>query len=135
MVVIEGKQIIPFSSHGCSGIPSGALLGTSNGPMMSTILKNAGLQEPIEKSCVATVTESSQLDEDLSKESDGKEEPPGTLGAHLPTPQRESLKRVWLKLPKHMKEIKLKHGGRGWTPKIIGRLGDVLMKYHHRFSR
>ena len=34
-----------------------------------------------------------------------------------------------------MREIKFNLGGRGWTPKTIGRLGDVLIKYSHRFSR
>ena len=61
------------------------------------------------------------------EESDGTKEPPDTLGAHLPTPQRESLKRVWLKISKHMREMKSKLRGREWTPNIIGRLGDVLM--------
>ena len=51
----------------------------------------------MKKDCVVTVTESSLLDKDSDEESDEKEEPPDTLGAHLPTPQRESLKRVWLK--------------------------------------
>ena len=111
MVVREGKQNIPFSSHEYSEIPSGALLGTSNGPMLPTTLENTGLQEPVKKSCVATVTKGSQLDEDWGQESDRKEEPSDTLGAHLPAPQRESLKRVWLKLPKHIREIKFKLGG------------------------
>ena len=84
---------------------------------------------------MATVTKGRQLDEDRGQESDRKEEPPDTLGAHLPAPQRESLKRVWLKLPKHMREIKFKLGGQGWKPKIIRRLGQVLIEYHHRFSR
>ena len=103
MVVRKGKQSIPLSSHECSEIPSGALLGTSNGPMLPTTLENTGLQEPVKKSCVATVAKSSQLDGDRGQESDRKEEPPDTLGAHLPAPQRESLKRVWLKLPEHMR--------------------------------
>ena len=85
----EGKQAIPFSSHECSEIPSGALLGMSNGPMPPKTLKNTGLQEPTEKGCVATVTESSLLDKDLGEESDGKEEPPDTLGTHLSNPQRK----------------------------------------------
>ena len=84
---------------------------------------------------MATVTKSSQLDEDRGQESDRKEEPPDTLGAHLPALQRESLKRVWLKLPKHMREIKFKLGGQGWKPRIIRRLGQVLLKYQHRVSR
>ena len=87
VVVREGKQNIPLSSHEHSEIPSGALLPTT--------LENTGLQEPVKKSCVATVTKGSQLDEDRGQESDRKEEPPDTLGAHLPAPQRESLKRVW----------------------------------------
>ena len=84
---------------------------------------------------MATVTKGSQLDEDRGQESDWKEEPPDTLGAHLPSPQRESLKRVWLKLPKHMREIKFKLGGPGWKPKIIRRLGQVLMEHQHRLSK
>ena len=135
MVVREGKQTIPLSSHEYVEIPSGALLGASNGPMLPTTLENAGLQEPVKKSCVATVTKGSQLDEDRGQESDREEEPPDTLGVHLPPPQRESLKRVWLKLPKHIREIKFKLGGQGWKPKIIRRLGKVLMEYQHRFSR
>ena len=135
MVVKEGKQDIPLSSHEYSEIPSGALLGTSNGPMLPTTLENAGLQEPVKKSCVATVTKDSQLDENRGQESDRKKELPDTLEAHLPAPQRESLKTVWLKLPKHMREIKFKLGGRGWNLKIIRRLGDVLIEYQHRFSR
>ena len=111
MVIREGKQSIPLSSHEYSEIPSGTLLGTSNDPTLPTILGNTGLQEPVKKSCVATVTKGSQLDEDRGQESDQKEEPPDTLGAHLPAPQRESLKRVWLKLPKHMREIKFTLGG------------------------
>ena len=130
MVVREGEQSIPFSSHEYLEIPSGALLGTSNGPTLPTTLENAGLQEPAKTSCVATVTKGSQLDEDRGQESDRKEEPPDTLGAHLPAPQRESLKRVWLKLPKHMREI-----GQGWKPKIIRRFGQVLIEYQHRFLR
>ena len=43
---------------------------------------------------MVTVTETSRLDEDPGEESDGKEEPPDTLGAHLSIPQRESLKIV-----------------------------------------
>ena len=39
------------------------------------------------------------------------------------------------KLPKHMREIKFKFGGRGWNPKIIRRLGDVLIECQHRFSK
>ena len=116
-------------------IPSGALLGTSNGPMLPTTLENTGLQETVQKSCVATVTKDSQLDEDRGQESDRKEEPPDTLGAHRPAPQRESLKKVWLKLPKHMREVKFKLGGQGRNPKIIRRLGEVLIEYQHRFSR
>ena len=112
MVVREGKQNIPFSSPEYSDIPSGALLGTSNGLMIPTTLENADLPEPVKKSCVTTVTKGSQLDEDRGQESDRKEEPPDTLGAHLPAPHRESLKRVWLKLPKHIREIKFKLGGR-----------------------
>ena len=135
MVVRGRKQIIPLSSHEYSEIPSGALLGTSNGPMLPTTLENTGLQKAMKKSCVATVTKGSQLDEDRDQESDRKEEPPDTSGAHLPAPQRESLKRAWLKLPKHMREIKLKLGGQGWKPKIIRRLGQVLMEYQHRFSK
>ena len=135
MVVREGKQNIPFSSHEYSEIPSGALLGTSNGPMISTTLENAGLQEPVKKSCVATVTKGSQLDEYRGQESDRKEEPPDTIGAHLPAPQRESLKRVWLKLLKYVREIKFKLGGRGWNPNIIRRLGNVLIEYQQRFSK
>ena len=135
MVVREGKQTIPLSSQEYAEIPSGALLGTSNGPMLPTTLENAGLQEPVKKSCVATVTKGSKLDENRGQESDREEEPPDTLGVHLPAPQRESLKRVWLKLPKHMREIKFKLGGQGWKPKIIRRLGKVLMEYQHRFSR
>ena len=34
-----------------------------------------------------------------------------------------------------MREIRFKLGGRERTPKIIGHLGDVLMKYSHRFSK
>ena len=64
MVMREGKQSIPLSSHEYSEIPSGAPLGTSNGPMLPTTQKNTGLQEPVKKSCVATVTKGSQLDED-----------------------------------------------------------------------
>ena len=135
MVVREGKQNIPLSLHEYSEIPSGARLGTSNGPTLPTTLENTGLQEPVKKSCVATVTKGSPLDEDRGQESDRKEEPPDTLGAHLPAPQRESLKRVWLKLPKHMRNIKFKLGGQGWSPKIIRRLGRVLIEYQHRFSR
>ena len=133
MVIREGKQSIPLSSHEYSKIPSGALLGMSNGPTLPTILENTGLQEPVKKDCVATVTKGSQLDEHRGQESDRKEEPPDTLGAHLPAPQRESLKRVWLKPPKHMREIKFKLEGQGWKPKIIRRLGQVLMEYQHRF--
>ena len=33
-----------------------------------------------------------------------------------------------------MREIKFEIGGRGWNPKIIRRLGDVLIEYQHRFS-
>ena len=135
MVVREGKQSISLSSHEYSEIPSGALLGTLNGLMLPTTLENTGLQEPVKKSCLATVTKGRQLDEDRGQERDWKEETPDTLGAHLPAPQRESLKRVWLKLPKHMREIKFKLGGQGWKPKIIRRLGKVLMEYQHRFSR
>ena len=135
MVVTEGKQSIPLSSHEYSEIPSDALLGTSNGSTLPTTLKNTGLQEPVKKSCVATVTKGSQLDEDRGQESDRKEEPPDTLGAHLPAPQRESLKRVWLKLPKHIREIKFKLGGQGWKPNTIRRLGQVLMEYQHQFSK
>ena len=105
MVVREGKQNIPFSSHEYSEIPSGALLRTSNSPMLTTTLEKEGLQEPVKKSCVATVTKGSQLDEDRGQESDRKEDSPNTFGAHLPAPQRESLKRVWLKLSQHMREI------------------------------
>ena len=108
---------------------------TSNGPTLPTILENTGLQEPVKKSCAATVTKGSQLDEDRGQESDRKEEPPDTLGAHLPAPQHEWLKRVWLKLSKHMREIKSKLGGPGWKPKTIRRLGQVLMEYQHRFSK
>ena len=57
MVVREGKQSIPLFSHEYSEIPSGALLGSSNGPTLPTNLENTGLQEPVKKSCVATVTE------------------------------------------------------------------------------
>ena len=134
-IVREGKQSIPLSSHKYSEIPSGALLETSNGPTLPTILENIGLQEPVKKSCAATVTKGSQLDEDRDQESNRKEQPPDTLGAHLPAPQRESLKRVWLKLPKHTREIKIKLGGPGWKPKIIRRLGQVLMEYQHRFLK
>ena len=102
--------------------------------MLPTTLENTGLQEPVKKSCVATVTKGSQLDEDRRQESDRKEEPPDTLGAHLPAPQRESLKRVWLKLPKQMREIKFKLEGQGWNPEIIRSLGQVLIEYQHRFS-
>ena len=84
---------------------------------------------------MATVTKGSQLNEDRGQESDRKEEPPDTLGAHLPAPQRESLEKVWLKLPKHMREIEFKLGGQGWKSKIIRRLGQVLIEYQHRFSR
>ena len=45
MVVREGKQNIPFSLHEYSEIPSGALLGMSNGPMLPTTLENAGLRD------------------------------------------------------------------------------------------
>ena len=135
MVVRKGKQNIPFSSHEYLEIPSGALSGTSNGPMLLTTLEKAGLQEPVKKSCVATVTQGSQLNEDRGQESDRKEEPPDTLGAHRPVPQRESLKKVWLKLPKHVREIKFKLGGRGWNPKTFQSLGKVLIEYQHRFSR
>ena len=92
MAVREGKQSVLLSSHECSEIQSGALLGTSNGPMLPTTLENTGLKEPVKKSLVATVTNGSQLDEDRGQESDWKEEPPDTLGAHLPAPQRESLR-------------------------------------------
>ena len=34
-----------------------------------------------------------------------------------------------------MREIKFKLGGQGWKPKIIRRLGKVLMEYQHRLSR
>ena len=136
MVVREGKQSIPLSSHEYSKIPSGALLGTPNGPTLPTTLGNTVfLQEPVKKSCVATVTKGSQLDENRGQESHRKEEPPYTLRAHLPAPQRESLKRVWLKLPKHVREIKFKLGGPSWKPKIIQRLGQVLMEYQHQFSK
>ena len=53
----------------------------------------------------------------------------------MPSPQRESLKRVWLKPPKQMREIKFKLEGQGWKPKIIRRLGQVLIEYQHRFSK
>ena len=135
MVVREGKQNIPFSSHEYSEIPSDALSGTSNGPMLPTTLENTGFQEPVKKSCVTTVTKGSQLDEDRGQESDRKEEPPDTLEADLPAPQRESLKQVWLKLLKRMRKIQFKLGGQGWNPKIIRRLGQVLIEYQHRFSR
>ena len=39
MVVSQGKQNILFSSREYSEIPSGALLGTSNGPMIPTTLE------------------------------------------------------------------------------------------------
>ena len=103
--------------------------------MLLTTLEKAGLQEPVKKSCVATVTQGSQLNEDRGQESDRKEEPPDTLGAHRPALQRESLKKVWLKLPKHVREIKFKLGGRGWNPKTFQSLGKVLIEYQHRFSR
>ena len=135
MVVREGKQSIPLSSHEYSEIPSGALLGTSNGPTLPTTLENTGLQEPVKKSCVAPAKKGSQLDKDRGEESNRKEESPDTLGAHLLAPQRDSLKRVWLKLPKQMREIKFKLGGQGWKPKIIRRLGQVLIEYQHRFSK
>ena len=94
MVVRGGKQSIPLSPYEYSAIPSGALLGTSNGPMLPTTLENTGLQKPVKKICVATVTKGSQLDADRGIESDRNEEPPDTLEAHLPPPQRESLKIV-----------------------------------------
>ena len=72
MVVREGKQRIPLSSHEYSEIPSGALLGTSNGPTLPTILENTGLQEPVKKSCVAIVTKGSQLDEDRARRAIGR---------------------------------------------------------------
>ena len=46
MVVREGKQNFPLSSHEYSEIPSGAHLRTSNGPMLSTTLKNTGYRSP-----------------------------------------------------------------------------------------
>ena len=64
VVVREGKQSIPLSSHEYSEILSDALLGTSNSPTLPTTLETTGLQEPVKKSCVATVTKGSQLDED-----------------------------------------------------------------------
>ena len=51
----------------------------------------------MKKDCLVTVTEISLLDKDSDEESNEKKEPPDALGAHLPTPQRESIKRVWLK--------------------------------------
>ena len=113
MVVREGKKNIPFSSHEYSKIPSDALLGTPNDPTIPTTLENAGLQEPVKKSCVASVMKGSQLDEDRGHESDRNEEPPDTLGDHLPARQCESLKRVSLKLPKHTRKTKFNPGGRG----------------------
>ena len=50
MIVRKGKQNIPFSSHEYLEIRSGALSGTSNGPMLLTTLEKAGLQEPVKKS-------------------------------------------------------------------------------------
>ena len=34
-----------------------------------------------------------------------------------------------------MREIKFKLEGQGWKPKIIRRLGQVLIEYQHRFSK
>ena len=135
MVVREGKQSTPLASHEYSEVPSADILATSNGPTLPTTLENTGLQEPVKKSCVATVTKGSQLDEDRGQESDRKKEQPDTLGAHLPAPQRESLKGVWIKLAKLTREIKLKLGGPRWKPRIIRRSGQVLMEYQHRFSK
>ena len=56
MGVREGKQIIIFSSHEYSEIPPGALLGISNGPMLSATPKNTRLRESIGTTCVAPVT-------------------------------------------------------------------------------
>ena len=39
------------------------------------------------------------------------------------------------KTPQTHGEIKFKLGGPGWKPKIIQRLGQVLMEYQHRFSK
>ena len=135
MIVKEGRQNIPLTSHEYTQLSPGALLGISNGPMRSITLENTRLQEPVRRTDVATIRKSSQLDEGRGEESDRRDEPPVTLGVHLPVPQRESLKRVWQKLPKHMREIKFKLAGRGWNHTIIERLGKVLLKYQHRFSR
>ena len=43
MVVRVGNQSSLLSSHEYAEIPSGALLGTSNGPMLPTTLENTGL--------------------------------------------------------------------------------------------
>ena len=93
MIVKEGRQNIPLTSHEYTQISPGALLGISNGPMRSITLENTRLQESIRRTDVATIRKSSQLDEGRGEESDRREEPPVTLGVHLPAPQRESLKR------------------------------------------
>ena len=92
MVVRKDKQIIPLSSHECSEIPSRASLGISLGPLLPMVLNSIGLGERMTNGWVSTATENSLLDKDLGEENGRKDEPPDTLGAHLSTPQRESLK-------------------------------------------
>ena len=77
-------------------------------------------------------TENSKPEEILTV--DQKVEAPPVL-ADLDSEQQRAFEQMWEKLPAHMRKIKFGLEGAHWPVEDIKKLGELLCKYSHRFSK
>lgn len=63
------------------------------------------------------------------------DKPPNEVMTNLNSAQQVSFRKLWQRIPLHLRDIKFDFEGDLWQPEDIDRLGDNLCKYDHRFSK
>ncbi|CAB1103949.1 unnamed protein product [Ectocarpus sp. CCAP 1310/34] len=63
------------------------------------------------------------------------DEPPDDVMAGLNPAQQVAFRRLWQKVPAHIRDVRFNFNAELWEPEDIIKLSDLLCKYEHRFSR
>ena len=63
------------------------------------------------------------------------DEPPEEVMSTLNTAQQAAFRKLWQKVPPHIRDVHFDFNASLWEAEDINALGDLLCKFHHRFSK
>jgi len=88
----------------------------------------------------ARVVENAEFKQVFAVQEDDKaelpnDEPPADVMSSLNAAQQVAFRRLWQRVPPHIRDVHFDFNAKLWEPEDIDKLGDLLCKFGHRFSK